>query len=131
MELTPNLLNTPVLGLSVSERTSKCFPSPVWPTDYHLDPDFISWLIAHPQISFEQALLQVPDVWWQKIQSPADLKIAEKKLLKNIQNKTQGWVAPRLNKPVSFAITRQLLCYPITPNQITSFNLVLAFVAFF
>lgn len=137
MEINPNLLQTPVLGLTVAERTAKCleqngydFKSLFWPAGYHLDPDFIAWLIAHPQISFEQALPQVPKIWWHKLESPADLKIVETKLLKNIQNKTEGWVAPHLNKPISFAISRWLVRYPITPNQITSLNLLLAFVAF-
>lgn len=130
MEINSNLLQLPVLGLTIEERTAKCSPSISWPAGYHLDPDFITWLIAHPQISFEQALSQVPEIWWHKIESPADLKIAEKKLLKNIQNKTEGWVAPRLNKPISFAISRRLVRTPITPNQITSLNLVLAFLAF-
>jgi phosphatidylglycerophosphate synthase len=138
MEISRNLLDVPVLGLSVNQRTAKCqaknghdFKALFWPPHYHLDPDFISWLIHNPHIPFEEALKQVPSTWWQEIKTKTDLKIAEAKLLKNIQNKTEGWVAPRFNKPISFALTRSLIKTPITPNQITFLNLGVALTAFF
>ncbi|MBI4412525.1 MAG: CDP-alcohol phosphatidyltransferase family protein [Deltaproteobacteria bacterium] len=56
---------------------------------------------------------------------------ALEKKLAQIRDQTEGWVARWINKPVSFALTRRLLKTPVTPNQITAVNLLLAGTAAF
>jgi len=46
-------------------------------------------------------------------------------LFAEIYDNTEGWIARGLNKKISFRLTRRLVTIPITPNQITIFNLLL------
>lgn len=98
-------------------------------TDYHYDPDFIGWMIQNKIRNPLNCLDQVPRCWWQQLSDNFSFKGAEKKLFQNILEETQGWIAKSFNKKISFFLTQFLVKLPITPNQITSFNLVLSFLA--
>lgn len=50
-------------------------------------------------------------------------RLLENKMLDEIYQNTQGWIARLLNKKISFAFTRLLVKTSITPNQITVANL--------
>lgn len=96
---------------------------------YH--PNFIEWMIRRSVTEVDIARTQVPSEWVERLDGSKEAyRRAEKKLFEVIRQGTEGWVAPRINKPVSFALTRLLLKTPVTPNQITFFNLLLALTAF-
>lgn len=98
--------------------------------EYHYDPDLVKWLVSSNAQRFDDEAGEMPENWWQKLDvGQQSLAKAEQKLLKNIRHKTEGWVAPNINKPISFWITKQLVKTSLTPNQITLANLFLAAVA--
>lgn len=53
------------------------------------------------------------------IGSAADLRVAEKRLLRSLVKSTDGFMARRVERPISIAISRVLAPTPITPNQVT------------
>ncbi|MBW1851560.1 MAG: NTP transferase domain-containing protein [Deltaproteobacteria bacterium] len=61
--------------------------------------------------------------FWLDVDDPAALKRAEKALLERLRGKlNDGPVSRHLNRPLSVRISRQLVNYPITPNQISMFS---------
>ncbi|MDO8519639.1 MAG: CDP-alcohol phosphatidyltransferase family protein [Deltaproteobacteria bacterium] len=97
--------------------------------NFHYDPDFISWAVHNHILNPHERLKEVPERWWEDLRDEKSFKRAGKKLFANIKAKTEGWVAPHLNKPVSFFLTRFLVRTSITPNQITLANLFIALAA--
>lgn len=95
--------------------------------DYHFDPNFISWMVQNKVRNFDEVLDQVSATWWQKLDATdGALSQAADKIFSTIRQKTEGWVAPLINKPISFWISRRLVQTGVTPNQITAVNLALA-----
>jgi len=63
------------------------------------------------------------DGFWIDVDDPAALKKAETVLLDRLRDKpTDGPVARYLNRPISVRISRQLVKYNVTPNQISLFS---------
>lgn len=60
-------------------------------------------------------------------QTPAQ----EEAFFEAIRQKTNGFIAKNLNKRISIPISRRLLKYPITPNQITCFHTLLGVFALY
>lgn len=50
---------------------------------------------------------------------PADRRAAERYLLSGLVKKTDGFLASRIARPVSLAVSRRLAPMPVTPNQMT------------
>ncbi|MBX7148227.1 CDP-alcohol phosphatidyltransferase family protein [bacterium] len=98
----------------------------VMDASFHYDPDFINHNLRYFGTSSDNS---IPENWYQDLKQPGAFKEAEKKLFITIRKKTLGLIAPTLNKPVSFFITRFLVKTPITPNQITFLNMVMASIA--
>jgi phosphatidylglycerophosphate synthase len=65
---------------------------------------------------------------WQAIQSPQDCVAAERKLDQWLVKSTDGIFA-RMNRRVSIPISRQLIQFPITPNMVSLFTLILSLAA--
>ncbi|MFQ5678367.1 MAG: NTP transferase domain-containing protein [Gemmatimonadota bacterium] len=66
---------------------------------------------------------------WHDVDSPADLREAERKLLASVRKPTDGPVARYLNRPLSTAVSRQVLKTPITPTQVSLATLLLGLVS--
>ncbi len=98
---------------------------------WHLDPDFVSWLIKENKSDVLPHLKDVSPDWFQDLSTDGGEQIAQTKLFNVIKQKTAGWVAPVLNKPISFFFTRYLVKTSLTPNQITLLNLLLCIPIFF
>lgn len=124
-ELEEALKGTSVPLIFVSKRPEPREGRIFFSGDAHYDPDYIRSIINGEAGGKER------DLWTQKLDGPNSFKQAERKLFENIRRKTEGWVAPRINKPVSFFITKYLVLTPVTPNQITLVNLLVAATAFF
>lgn len=62
---------------------------------------------------------------WIDIDTPKDLRKAEKVLLKSLKKKTDGVVAKRINRKISLEISKFLCKYNINPNFISVFCLLL------
>jgi choline kinase/phosphatidylglycerophosphate synthase len=64
--------------------------------------------------------VDISDHFWVDVDDPAAFKRAEKALLAKLRDKpNDGPVSRYLNRPLSVRISRQLVNYPITPNQIS------------
>jgi phosphatidylglycerophosphate synthase len=63
--------------------------------------------------------VEVGDVFWQIVDSPAARKAAQERMLLALTKPTDGVVARHLNRRVSRQVTRVLLGTSVTPNQIT------------
>ena len=63
--------------------------------------------------------------FWIDVDDPAALRRAEKSLLNRLRGKSNdGPVSRYLNRPLSIRISRRLVKYPITPNQISLFSIL-------
>jgi len=72
----------------------------------------------------------IGDSFWQDVDTIPDAYNAERLLLKATRSSGDGIIARKINRKISNFITRGLLKIPITPNQISIFNLVFSiFVA--
>jgi choline kinase/phosphatidylglycerophosphate synthase len=68
--------------------------------------------------------------FWIDVDDPAALKRAEDALLKNLWGKPHdGPVSRYLNRPISVRISRRLVNYPVTPNQISMFSFLCSVLA--
>lgn len=70
----------------------------------------------------------VPEDLWQRVASPEDRLSAERKLDHWLVKPTDGIFA-RMNRRVSIPISRQLIKFPITPNMVSLFTLLVSFLA--
>jgi phosphatidylglycerophosphate synthase len=71
------------------------------------------------------ALVSVASDKWQPISTPQDCKVADRKLEAWLMKPTDGIFA-RTNRRISIPISRWLIKYPITPNMVTYFTLVVS-----
>lgn len=68
--------------------------------------------------------------FWIDVDDPAAFRRAEKALLAGMRNKiNDGPVSRLLNRPLSGMITRKLINYRITPNQISLFSFLISVLA--
>jgi len=66
---------------------------------------------------------------WQDIDSAECIAEAEKRLWRKMQKPRDGVVSRLLNRKVSGFLTRRICHFPVEPNQVTVFNLLLAGLA--
>ncbi len=69
--------------------------------------------------------------FWRYLDSPREIPEAEKAFLRRVGKPQDGIVSRFINRPVSRAVTRVLLRYPITPGGWTLSMLVVPVAAFF
>ncbi len=69
--------------------------------------------------------------FWSDCDTYADIKFAEKKMLKNLSKPADGILSKTFNRKISTFITRFLVKTPVTPNMISFFIPLLAIVTFF
>ncbi|MCH8980759.1 NTP transferase domain-containing protein [candidate division KSB1 bacterium] len=67
----------------------------------------------------------IGDSFWQDVDTIPDIRNAERLLLRATRSSRDGIVAKRLNRRVSNRISKWLIKTPVTPNQISLFNLFL------
>ncbi|MGC2782963.1 MAG: CDP-alcohol phosphatidyltransferase family protein [Roseiarcus sp.] len=53
------------------------------------------------------------------VETPADVRAAERRLLKSLAKDTDGFMARHVERPISLAISRRLAATAITPNQMS------------
>jgi phosphatidylglycerophosphate synthase len=53
------------------------------------------------------------------VETPADVRAAERRLLKSLVKDTDGFMARHVERPISLAISRRLAATSITPNQMS------------
>ena len=70
----------------------------------------------------------VPENQWQRILTPQDRLVAERKLDGWLVKPTDGIFA-RMNRRVSIPISRQIIRFPITPNMVSIFTLGVSFLS--
>lgn len=71
----------------------------------------------------KMATFDIGDAFWQDVDTVPDIYNAEKLLLRSTRSQNDGIIAKMINRRISNRITRWLLKTPITPNQISIFNL--------
>lgn len=77
------------------------------------------WLRRRPA---RRVTLDDPGAAMLWVAGAADTAAAERLLCEEVTRKKGGWIAKRLNEPVSLWIARRLAPTPVTPNQITLVN---------
>jgi len=71
----------------------------------------------------------VSDLFWQDVDTPADLREAKRRLLRTVRKESDGPISRYLNRPLSIALSRVLVHTPVTPNQISVFAMLVSLVA--
>ncbi|MDT8436195.1 MAG: NTP transferase domain-containing protein [Gemmatimonadota bacterium] len=66
---------------------------------------------------------------WEDVDTPADAERVERRLLDGLRKPQDGPVARWINRPISTRISRRLVDWPVTPNQISVGTLGIALVA--
>lgn len=66
---------------------------------------------------------------WHDVDEPEDVGVAEDKILSTLTKETDGPVSRHLNRPVSLAISRRLVDWPVTPNQVSVGTLVISLIS--
>jgi phosphatidylglycerophosphate synthase len=59
------------------------------------------------------------------VTSPADAIEAERRLMRALVKDTDGFMAKRVERPISLAISRRLAATAVTPNQMTMFSVAI------
>ena len=73
---------------------------------------------------------EIDNHFWIDVDDPSAFKKAEKALLENLRDKpNDGPISKYLNRPLSILISRQLVKFKITPNQISIFSFLLSLLA--
>jgi phosphatidylglycerophosphate synthase len=92
--------------------------------------DLHTWIAGKLDIdsSHKSAYREVKEESWQEITQPEDCTAAERKLDGWLVKSTDGIFA-RMNRRVSIPISHQLIKFPITPNMVSVFTLVLSLAA--
>ncbi len=81
---------------------------------------------------YDSELRQKVKPFWQRINSPEDLKKVKKRLIRGTQKRTLDVMAWYVHRPIENRITYYLSELPLTPNQLTIFANILAFfITFF
>jgi len=72
----------------------------------------------------------IGEAYWQDVDTVPDVRLAERLLLRATRSSGDGIIAKLINRRISNPISRLLARTPVTPNQISFFNLLFsAFVA--
>ncbi|MCX5790455.1 MAG: CDP-alcohol phosphatidyltransferase family protein [Elusimicrobia bacterium] len=67
--------------------------------------------------------LEAPGPAWQPLITEADRREAEERLFRSLRSESDGYLA-RLDRTLSIAISKRLIRTRVTPNQITTFSLL-------
>ncbi len=73
--------------------------------------------------------LPAEDACWVAVASPDDIPRAEERLFRELGKKTDSFLARRLDRPISLAMTRRFARTSITPNQMTLATLLLGLLS--
>jgi len=73
----------------------------------------------------------IDEGFWIDVDTEEAYKKAEKQLLKTLKKKTDGPISRYINRPVSTFLSRFLVKFNITPNEITVFSFFISVVAAF
>lgn len=77
----------------------------------------------------KMATMDIGDAYWQDVDTVSDLHHAEALLLQSTRSKSDGPIARTINRPISNRISKWLLKTPITPSQISVFNLLVSIIS--
>ena len=86
--------------------------------------ELYAWFKPRHSVAFKEVAGEL----WQVVNTPSDRVIAERKLDEWLVKPTDGLFA-RMNRRISIPISRQLIKFPITPNMVTLFTLMVSFLA--
>ncbi len=74
--------------------------------------------------------VEVNGLFWIDVDDPASFTQAEDALLSTLRNKSNdGFVSRYLNRPLSIKISRHLLNFPITANQVSFFSFIIGLIS--
>ncbi len=111
-----------------------CTPKIFWAIEESIKRHNDYTLSGGIRILSEKGLARSFDIkkrFWIDVDDPWALKKAEDGILGQIKNKaSDGPVSRYLNRPISIKISKILVNYPITPNQISVFSFFLSILSF-
>jgi phosphatidylglycerophosphate synthase len=87
-------------------------------------PDLRAWSLASDLVH----LAPIKENLWQRVRNSDDIRSAERKLDRWLVKPTDGFYA-QLNRRISIPISRQLIRWPVTPNMVSLFTLVVGFAS--
>ncbi len=90
----------------------------------------LSAAVRHMAAAGRALAVDVGGLFWCDVDDEAALARAEAALLARLRDKVNdGPVSRHLNRPLSIRITRHLVAWPVTPNQISLFSFFLSVLA--
>jgi len=72
---------------------------------------------------------ELEGVYFHSIQDKSAIKKAEKEMVKGLRTSGDTLISRLMNRSISLWVTARIMHYPITPNFITTFNLILGIAA--
>lgn len=78
------------------------------------------------------SVLDVTGMMWHDVDTPADIRLAERKLLDSTRKPTDGPISRCLNRPLSLALSRLVVKHTsLTPNHFTLIHLIVGLASGF
>lgn len=65
---------------------------------------------------------------WQDVDTPEMAREAERRLLRSLAKKTDGFISRHINRPISIATSRYLARWGVRPNAITTFVTIISLI---
>jgi len=67
--------------------------------------------------------------YWQDVDTPEDIREAEKKLYSSLVKPADGFMARHINRRISLFVSARIWRYGATPNMVTTFTLIVGLLA--
>ena len=113
-----------LLGIAALSRRGALDIARDCPSSVETPLELYAWFKPRHSVVFKEVAAEM----WQVVNAPQDRLTAERKLDEWLVKPTDGRFA-RMNRKISVPISRQLIKFPITPNMVTLFTLVVSFLA--
>ena len=120
MPLRAETMHVPVSGIAVVETAN---PKAILSMIGHADDDLS--VFSGLERTYQRAGTLIDGAGWVRVSNRADLRNAERWLLRGLVKDTEGFMSRHFERKISLAVTRCLVRTDITPNQMTAVSVAI------
>ena len=120
MPLRAETMHVPVSGIAVVETAN---PKAILSMIGHADDDLS--VFSGLERTYQRAGTLIDGAGWVRVSNRADLRNAERWLLRGLIKDAEGFMSRHFERKISLAVTRRLVRTDITPNQMTAVSVAI------